>query len=89
MSQVEGREQIMAKSLSVHANEYKPTSTPVPPVVRKACVLFIIYSRQLESNIILQRDLGSTEHRLTNFPTNLQLTAEIKPCKADKDSRSL
>ncbi|KAH7623312.1 hypothetical protein Ndes2526B_g01737 [Nannochloris sp. 'desiccata'] len=30
MPQGEGGEQITAKSLSVHANEYKPTSTPVP-----------------------------------------------------------
>jgi hypothetical protein len=40
--QGEGGEQIMAKSLSVHANEYKPTSTPVPSAVRETHILFMI-----------------------------------------------
>jgi hypothetical protein len=36
-------EPTMAKSLSIHANEYKPASTPVPSAVSKIVVLFEIY----------------------------------------------
>ncbi len=42
----------MARSLSVHANEFQPTSTPVPQGVSKTLVLFMIYLLLVESKIL-------------------------------------
>jgi hypothetical protein len=57
MPQGDVGEQIMARSLSIQAKEFQPTSTPVPPAVSKTLVLFLIYLRQVESKMIDKKRL--------------------------------